>query len=373
MKQLIANIKAEESRSYPIIIDENCFEKAASFIAENFPKHKVGVITDKNVSSLYRVAFNKVLKHKRIHAEYYTLPAGEKNKTLRKIESILDFFLKKRFLRDSVLVALGGGVVGDMCGFVASALTRGVSFIQIPTTIVSQVDSSVGGKTGVDSRHGKNLIGAFYQPKAVFIHLSALKTLNEKEYMHGFAEIIKHALIRDKEMFEKLAVSQRQIRSRDMDFLEELIKQNIEIKKSVVENDEKEKSLRQILNFGHTIGHGIELVSKYKLGHGESIAYGIFYESVLSVKNGTLKAEDAEEIRRLLLSLELISEKGVGFSPAKIYSAMLKDKKNSGGEIRFVMLSSIGQSVEHEGKHSFTSAKDAVIRTLKTPIGYSLT
>lgn len=358
-------VPGSEAKEYNVFISGNVFQELAVYVHGAFPNHKIAVVTDKNVKRSHYSELKKTFSDEDVKHEIYSLPAGEKHKTLKNVEKIVEHFLKKGFLRDTVFIAFGGGVVGDMTGFAASIFTRGVPFVQVPTTVLSQVDSSVGGKTGVDSKQGKNLIGTFTQPAAVFAGVETLKTLPEEVYRFGFAEIVKHALIRDAEMFDEISNNVDHILARDSDFLVGLIARNVEIKRKVVEEDERESGLRQILNFGHTIGHSIEKASRFEFEHGEAVAYGIFYESLISVKHGFMEMAEHEKVDGLLRRLELIRPGRMKYSPERIYRYTKSDKKSLGGQPRYVLLRRVGESAEDDNGHSFFLEKDTVVRSLE--------
>src|SRR5436309_595603 len=239
------------------------------------------VITDSNVGALYGKEFLRALRQPR---EYLlSIPAGEKSKNRRIKERIEDRILSLGVTRDSLIVALGGGVIGDLAGFVAASLLRGLPYVQIPTTLLAQVDSSIGGKVAIDHPLGKNLLGAFYQPHKVYINVATLTSLPDREFRCGLAEVIKYGAILDKDLFRYLEREYGQIMAKHESCLLRIIKRSCEIKKSVVEQDEKETGLRRILNFGHTIGHAIEVLSGYRIRHGNAIAIGMVAEARMSV------------------------------------------------------------------------------------------
>lgn len=268
-------------RSYPIYITGDyknigkCLEKAGI-------RGKIVVVTDKNVDKLQLPAFMKSLKSSGYTADKYVIKPGEESKQLKTLEDIYKHLIELRLDRGSTLVALGGGVVGDITGFVAATYLRGINFIQVPTTLLAQVDSSVGGKTGIDYKGSKNIIGAFYQPKLVYININSLKTLPVRQLKSGLAEVIKHGIISSKEFFRYINDNMDRIFKFEKDVLSYVIKTNCLIKSKVVEQDEKEEGLRAILNFGHTIGHAIESASGFRLLHGESIAVGMIGACIIS-------------------------------------------------------------------------------------------
>ncbi|MEK6794535.1 MAG: 3-dehydroquinate synthase [Spirochaetota bacterium] len=363
IKRISVTIPAGLPRRYDITVGEDLFDAAAAFIAKEFPKRRIAVVTDSHVNR-YSARLLSALSAVGRGADVCVLQPGERTKKLATIERITDHFFARGYGRDSVFIALGGGVVGDMTAFAASIFTRGVPFVQMPTTIVSMVDSSVGGKTGVDTRYGKNLIGTFDQPQTVFASLDLLTTLPDDEYRFGFSEVIKHALIRDKALFALLEKNIDKIRARDMSFLADCIARNIEIKKSVVEKDEREGGLRQILNFGHTIGHAIERASNYRMNHGRAVGCGLVYESIISSDLGHLTQTDVTRIADLLRGLSIVTP--ARFDPRRIIPLTRADKKAVGGKARYVMLSSIGTVRSEKGVYSFPVDDAVASRALAT-------
>ena len=244
--------------------------------------------------------------------------------------------------RTCALIALGGGVVGDMTGFIASIYMRGIPYIQVPTTLLAQVDSSIGGKTGIDLPHGKNILGTFYQPKGVFIDLSFLKTLTPQEIGNGLAEIIKCAIIDDPELLSSIEEEAKAFRARDMSLLERVVVKACLIKKGIVEIDERENGLRRILNFGHTIGHAIEAESGYSISHGEAISSGMVASAIISERLKYLPAADQERIASLIRNIGLHDSIPKTLSTDGVLSRIKRDKKKEGDTIRFVLLKKIG-------------------------------
>jgi 3-dehydroquinate synthase len=275
------------------------------------------------------------------------VPAGEKSKRISTVENCYDQLAAHRLERKSFVVALGGGVVGDLAGFVAATYLRGIDFVQVPTTLLAQVDSSVGGKTGVNLKAGKNLVGAFYQPRLVLCDLDTLKTLPEREFRAGQAEVIKYGIIYDAKLFAQLERDLPKILKRDAKTLSGIIARCCEIKAEVVSQDETESSLRAILNFGHTIGHAIENISGYgKFLHGEAISIGQVAASKLSQRILGLPEREVERIENLFTRAGLPTQiKLNSVQRKKLFTAMKLDKKVSGGEIKFVLAEKIGKVV----------------------------
>jgi 3-dehydroquinate synthase len=276
------------------------------------------------------------------------VPDGEQYKNLDWASAIYTALLTNGFDRKSALVAFGGGVIGDLTGFAAATFMRGVPFVQVPTTLLAMVDSSVGGKTGVNHPMGKNMIGAFYQPKKVLMDLGVLKTLPTEEFLSGMAEVIKYGVIRDAALFDYLDKNREKILSLEPDVLTHIIKRSCEIKAEVVSKDEREGGLRAILNFGHTVGHAIETTENYTMRHGEAVAIGMVYASRLAHKTGLCAASVPERVERLIKSYGLpadLSALSRQPSMTELMDTMQVDKKAEGGKVKFVLPSKIGEVV----------------------------
>jgi 3-dehydroquinate synthase len=277
--------------------------------------------------------------------ETLTIPAGEANKTRESWARLTDQLLAQGFGRDSTVIALGGGVVGDLAGFVAATFMRGVPFVQIPTTLLAMIDASIGGKTGVDTPAGKNLVGAFHPPKAVFSDPQVLATLSLNEIRSGFAEAIKHGVIADAPYLDAVAGRAPEMLAtggRESDSMLSLIVPSIEIKADIVSRDEREEGLRKVLNFGHTIGHAVELISGYSLLHGEAVAIGMALESELAEKIGVAQTGTAATVKRVVQSVGLPAAIPAGIDGNAVIEAMRSDKKGRSGSIRFALPLRIG-------------------------------
>ena len=308
---------------------------------------RCAIITDSNVGKKFAKAVSDSLFRSGYLPVTITVPAGEKSKCIAVVEKCYDRLAAHRLERKSFIIALGGGVVGDLAGFVAATYLRGIDFVQVPTTLLAQVDSSVGGKTGVNLRAGKNLVGAFYQPKLVLCDLDTLKTLPEREFRAGLAEVIKYGIIFDAKLFAQLECDLSKILKREAKTLSEIIARCCEIKAEVVSQDEMESGRRAILNFGHTIGHAIENSFGYgKFLHGEAISIGQVAAAKLSQKTLGLTNRDVGRIKNLFeragLPTRIILTSA---QRKKLFVAMLLDKKVSGGEIKFVLAKKIGKVV----------------------------
>jgi len=335
--------------------------EAAHTLASSFPGRKTAVVSDETVARLYGSALLEELENAGLRAELVTFPPGEASKSRRTKEFIEDRLFAKGFGRDSLLVALGGGVTGDLAGFVAATFCRGIPYVQIPTTILAMADSSVGGKTGIDVPAGKNLVGAFHQPSWVFMDCDLLRTLPEREVRAGLVEVLKHGLIKDRGLFLRFTenVSLLLDPARHGDLFADLLFQSCSIKASVVAEDEREEGLREILNFGHTVGHALELLSNWKLLHGEAVSLGIAAALRVSAECASLPPSQVAEAIETLEALGTPTR--WEFRVAEALSAMKHDKKSRKGTLRFVLLNEIG-SVAARG--SLPVPEEAVARAL---------
>ncbi|MEM4409348.1 MAG: 3-dehydroquinate synthase [Candidatus Caldarchaeum sp.] len=357
-------LKAIEDRSYEIKIGENLFP----YIARELPRvakvHQYVVVTDSNVEALYAQPLLDELRKVGLIAHLVSFPAGEQNKTREQKQRIEDSMLSLRIGRDSMLIALGGGVVGDLAGFVAATYLRGIPYVQVPTTLVACVDSSIGGKTAVDTPHGKNLIGAFFQPRGVFIDVSTLRTLPERELRGGLAEVIKYGVIADSDLFRFLEENIDRVFELELGTLKRIIKRSCEIKGEVVARDEREENLRMILNFGHTIGHAIEKLSNYTLLHGEAISAGMALEGKMATKMGIWNKVELERL------LALLSKAGLPCSPpdwldlSSILDVVRLDKKARGGGIEMVFPRAIGEMATENGRYGIKVDERSIVEVL---------
>lgn len=333
------------ARSYEIHIGSALLESIGAKCARLKLGRACAVITDKNVGPLYARRVCDALVDSGFSPSVITVDAGEKAKSLKTVGQCYDELAKQRLERKSFIVALGGGVVGDLAGFVAATYLRGIPFVQVPTTLLSQVDSSVGGKTGVNLRSGKNLVGAFYQPKLVLCDLDTLESLPRREYVAGLAEVLKYGIIYDGALFRQLERRIDTVLERDPEMLASIIARSCEIKAEVVGQDETESGLRAILNFGHTIGHGLEAISAYgKYLHGEAISIGQVLAARLSARLTGLPERDVQRITALFDKAGLpTSVTFRGTERERLLTAMRLDKKVSEGSIRFVLAEQIGR------------------------------
>lgn len=320
---------------YTVLVGHGLLRLAGQEIAALLRPSRCAIVTDSVVGPLYAETITRSLREAGFDPVLITVPAGESSKSLAVVETVCNSMIAAGLDRSSMLVALGGGVVGDLAGFVAAIYYRGIPYVQIPTTIVAQVDSSIGGKTGVNAEGGKNLIGAFHQPRLVIADPHTLSSLPEREFNEGFAEVIKHAAIRDPAMLDDLGPDRN---------LEHLVARNVRIKAAIVAEDEFETlGVRAFLNFGHTIGHGIEAAAGYgRLLHGEAISLGIAAACVLSRTHAGFPESSARMILQALAAFQLPLRLPEEIQTKAILDAMSKDKKFSAGAIRFVLLRSLG-------------------------------
>lgn len=331
-------------RSYPIAIGTGLLGSAEVWAPLLRDTRQVVVITNDRVGPLYLPVVRSVLTGMRINPLEIVLPDGEAHKTIDSFMQIMDALMANHVERKALLIALGGGVIGDMVGFAASCYQRGVPFLQVPTTLLSQVDSSVGGKTAINHPLGKNMIGAFYQPQSVVIDLAVLATLPDREFSAGLAEVIKYGAALDRRFFDWLETSIDRLMARDLEALAYAVQRSCEIKADVVAADEREAGLRALLNFGHTFGHAIEAGLGYGTWlHGEAVGCGMVVAADLSVRLGQLAPQDRARL------VALIARAGLPTTPpdwpaTQYLSAMAHDKKAEGGAIRYVLLDGLGSS-----------------------------
>jgi 3-dehydroquinate synthase len=325
---------------YAVLIEAGLLDQVGEYVRKYLPRERCAIISDSNVVPLFIARLKKSLASAGFRPMLITIPAGEKSKTLEQAGAICDQMVAAGLDRKSFIVGLGGGVIGDISGFVAAIYHRGIPHVQIPTTLVAMVDSSIGGKTGVNTRDGKNLIGAIHHPVLVIDDLDVLKTLPRREFNQGFAEIIKHAVIADAKMFQML----QRWEAADAAALQRLIRRNIEIKAKIVAKDERDRTgERALLNFGHTVGHAIERAGEYrKFLHGEALSLGIVAACAISTNNAGLSADQRDAIVDLLEKFKLPIKLPKNFPRQKIVEAIKFDKKFEDGKVRFVVTPRIG-------------------------------
>jgi 3-dehydroquinate synthase len=331
-------------RSYEILIDSGILSSIGERLLRYSVGKKIAIVSNPKVAELYADRVVNSLKKEDFDVSLILIPDGEAYKDYFWAYHILTKLLEIGFDRKSCLIALGGGVVGDITGFVASLYMRGIAYIQIPTTLLAQVDSSVGGKTAVNHSLGKNMIGTFWQPSLVWIDVDTLNSLPEREFLSGIAEVIKYGIIWDKDFYELLEKNKNKILNRDKHCLIKIIKRSCEIKSEIVSRDERESSLRAILNYGHSIGHALETVTDYcSYLHGEAISIGMVYEARLSEMLGFLNKEEFERIRKIFKEYGLPVDIPSVLDRSELIRAVLLDKKNLEGKIRIVIPEGIGK------------------------------
>ncbi len=336
-------VKTEGNASYDIVLRES-FDNLPDYLQSvGCEGHRVCVVTDSNVAPLYLAEVQKLASACCAQIETYIFEAGEEHKTLDAIRGLYTKLIESGFDRKDFLIALGGGVVGDMTGFAAATFLRGIRFIQIPTTLLAQIDSSIGGKTGVDFDQYKNMVGAFHQPCLVYSNVSVLKSLTDEQFASGMGESLKHGLILDAGFYEWQIDHMSEIEERDSATLLELVSRNCQIKRYIVEKDPKEKGDRMLLNFGHTLGHALEKCKEFRMLHGECVAIGFVAAAYISWQRGLLDEDEFYEIRDMNVGFGLpISFDGV--ASQAIVDAVKKDKKMDAGKIRFVLLKKLGRA-----------------------------
>ncbi len=340
----VLNVKYNGNPCYGIVFDTS-FDELSKRIEElGFKNRKFAIITDSNVEPLYADTVVKTVEAISSKVIVYAIPAGEENKNLSEIQKIYKVLIENKFDRHDLIIALGGGVVGDMAGYTAATYLRGIAFVQIPTTLLAQTDSSIGGKTGVDFDGYKNMVGAFYMPSLVYMNIKVLDTLSGEQFASGFAEVMKHGLIKDSDFYIWLIDNMYEIQERDPETLIKMVKKSCDIKRAVVEKDPTEKGDRALLNYGHTIGHAIEKYKNFALSHGECVALGAVAAAFISWKRQLLSMEEYYEIRDMFVPFGLpISETDIDAD--EVIKLMHSDKKADGNTIKFVLLKKVGKAV----------------------------
>lgn len=342
VNRIRVNLDRKTVNSYEIVIGRNILDRIGLIMAGGNWARRYFILNDRNVAALHGQAVHDTLALMGLNPELIEIPSGEAAKSIHTCLEVVERLIQAGADRSSGLIALGGGVVGDITGFIASTYMRGIPYIQMPTTLLSQVDSSIGGKTAIDLPTGKNLMGSFHQPKAVFIDLAFLQTLPEREFKSGLAEIVKCGIIDDPALFAALDSGADEVARRDMDFLEKIITRTCQIKKGMVEMDETDKGMRRFLNFGHTIGHAIEAESDYSLSHGESVSVGMVAAALLSERMNYLPSCERERIAAMIVALGLPHLVPRDSSTEGILCRLKVDKKKSGEKVNFVLLRRIG-------------------------------
>lgn len=337
-------IQYNKKPCYDIVFTQSFGELCTELKSLGCENRRICIVTDSKVDELYGEEVLGLLKGVCSKAVKYVFPNGEENKTLDTVKEIYRFLIEEKFDRKDLLIALGGGVVGDTAGFAAATYLRGIDFVQVPTTLLAQADSSIGGKTGVDFDGYKNMVGAFRMPSLVYMNLKALTTLEDRQFFSGFAEVMKHGLIKDAAFYEWLIENMYEICERDLNTLQEMLVRSCNVKKLVVEKDPTEQGERALLNLGHTVGHAIEKAKNFKLYHGECVALGCVAAAYISWKRELLSMEEYYEIRDMFVPFYLpISVDDI--KPEEILQLTKADKKMESGKIKFVLLKKIGKAV----------------------------
>ena len=334
----------EGNPCYDIVIEKSFDALEDEMKAFASPEKKLCIVTDTIVKGIYGEEVKSVLESLFAQVDIYAFPTGEENKNTDTVEGLYEFLIQKGYGRKDMLAALGGGVVGDMTGYAAATYLRGVDYVQLPTTLLAQNDSSIGGKTGVDFDGYKNMVGAFKMPKLVYMNLATLLTVDNRQFFAGFAEVMKHGIIKDAKFYTWLIENMYEICEKDLDVLEEMVLKSCTIKKNVVEKDPLEQGERAILNFGHTIGHAIEKAKNFELPHGECVALGIVAAAYISWKRDMLSMDEYYEVRDMFVPFYLpITVDGI--KPEEILALTKSDKKAQAGTIKFILLKRIGKAV----------------------------
>jgi len=332
--------------TYPVYVEAGALARLGELVDEHLPRRRVAMIADASVLELYR---GGRLGAAPWNGETITFAAGERSKTRDSWAGLTDALMERGFGRDSGLIALGGGVTGDLAGFVAATYMRGVPHLQVPTTLLAMLDASVGGKTGVDTPQGKNLVGAFHPPAAVVADPRTLATLADRDYRAGLAEAVKHGLVADRAYFQWMEINAPALVSRSLDTLTQLIRRSVEIKAEVVGGDERESGRRAILNAGHTVAHALEQVSDYELPHGEAVALGLVVECELAEQLGVASAGLRKRVAALLGQLGLPGQLPPGLDRTALVGTMATDKKNRSGQIHFALARQLGEMHRKDG------------------------
>lgn len=337
------DVKKDGQFCYHIYLEPDFAKLPEAVEPLNIKERKLCIVADSITAELYGAELKEILKETCTYVSMFVFPAGEVNKTLNTVRDLYEHLILEKFDRKDMLVALGGGVVGDLTGFAAATYLRGIGFIQIPTTLLSQVDSSIGGKTGVDFDAYKNMVGAFHMPRLVYMNLNVLKTLPDRQFACGMGEIIKHGLIQDSDYLEKLSTYQREIREKNYAALLWMVAGSCKVKRHVVEEDPTEQGIRAWLNFGHTIGHSVEKLKDFTLCHGECVAIGCAAAAWMSWKRGLISEKEKEAAEQLLLDYQL-PVRVKGLKPEDIVKTTKLDKKMDAGKVKFVLLKKIGEA-----------------------------
>jgi 3-dehydroquinate synthase len=349
MNKLKVNLDRKLGNSYEIHIGDKILDRMGLILAKNNCAQRAVIVTDTHIDALHGERVEAALEKTGFRVDRITVPPGEAAKEMRTVLSVVERLIALGADRSTALIALGGGVIGDLTGFTASIFMRGIPVIQIPTTLLAQVDSSIGGKTGVDTDAGKNIIGTFHQPKGVFIDLSFLETLPDEQFRSGLAEVIKYGVIEAPELLDAIEAAAAAGGLRESAFLEMIITTACRIKKGLVELDEWDRGLRRILNFGHTVGHAVEAASAYSLSHGEAVAIGMAAAAILSEELHYLPADERRRIVSAIRAVGLPDRIPGSLDLEEITARMTRDKKKKGDTVHFVLLKKLGVPLVNGG------------------------
>ena len=336
-------VKAEGKKIYDILIRDTFSGLAEELAPFGIEDRKLCIVTERNVAGYYLNEVQEVLEKACRQVDIFIFQAGEASKNLDTVSQLYRYLILHEYDRKDMLIALGGGVVGDLTGFAAATYLRGVDFVKVPTSLLSQVDSSIGGKTGVDFQSYKNMVGAFYMPKLVYINIRTLETLSEREFHSGLGEVIKHGLIRDKDYYAWIKENRETIARREPEVLAQMVEGSCKIKRAVVEEDPREQGIRALLNFGHTFGHSIEKLMDFSLTHGECVGIGCVLAAAMSRKRGYISEKEYEDIAEMFgyFDFPAVPEQ---LKPEEIIRETRHDKKMEHGTIRFILLRAVGEA-----------------------------
>ena len=353
-----------ELPTYRVTIGRGALDDIGTIVAASAPAHRYAIVTDDAVGPLYAARVRASVGDERTRV--FSIPAGESHKTRDSWATVTDALLNDGFGRDTTILALGGGVVGDLAGFVAATFMRGVPYVQVPTTLLAMIDASIGGKTGVDTPAGKNLVGAFHQPAAVVADPDTLATLPREHLRAGLAEALKHGVIADAEYFEAVAeAAPAMVAGQAADTIDRVVAQSVAIKADVVRRDEREGGVRKTLNFGHTLGHAIELRSDYRMLHGEAVAVGMVLESRLAERLGVAEPGTSERVRAAVERTGLPSARPSDQKPADILRATRRDKKVRASSVEYALPSRVGAMAAADRGWSIPVADEVVLEVLR--------
>lgn len=339
------HVSYEGKPCYDIEIQRDFSQLTGKLTELGYGSNKVCIVTDSNVAALYLEEVRSLLEPVFASCTSFVFEAGESSKNTDTAGLVYEHLIQHKFDRKDLLVALGGGVVGDLTGFVAATYLRGIDFVQAPTTLLAQTDSSIGGKTGVDFMQYKNMVGAFYMPRLVYMNISTLESLPARQFSSGMAELIKHGFIKDSSYTQFIQDNSSDIMKQQPDALEEVIYRSCQIKREVVERDPKEQGERALLNFGHTIGHAIEKLSDFTLYHGECVALGMAGAAYISYRLGNLSETELNKLKTIIESYGLpVSLEQFPYTPQEILAATKLDKKMESGKVKFIVLKTLGEA-----------------------------